>query len=84
MDEFLDLIESVSEGFPTYYFLSGKASSSRKAKRKSLKSLLCKKNVRPLLGVHVVHFIFLGPVVQSIVSLTDSLRGHLIKCFTTL
>ena len=26
----------------------------------------------------------LGPVVQSIVSLTSSLRGQLIKCFTTL
>ena len=26
----------------------------------------------------------LGPVVQSIVSLTSSLRGKLIKCFTTL
>ena len=27
---------------------------------------------------------FLGPVVQSIVSLTSSLRGQLIKCFKTL
>ena len=26
----------------------------------------------------------LGPVVQSIVSLTRSLRGQLVKCFTTL
>ena len=26
----------------------------------------------------------LGSVVQSIVSLTSSLRGHLVKCFTTL
>ena len=26
----------------------------------------------------------LGPVVQSIVSLRSSLRGQLIKCFTTL
>ena len=25
-----------------------------------------------------------GPVVQSIVSLTTSLRGQLVKCFTTL
>ena len=25
-----------------------------------------------------------GPVVQSIVSLTSSLRGHLVKCFTTI
>ena len=32
----------------------------------------------------VAHFIELGPVVQSIVSLTSSLRGQLIKCFTTL
>ena len=26
----------------------------------------------------------LGPVAQSIVSLTSSLRGQLVKCFTTL
>ena len=26
----------------------------------------------------------LGPVVQSIVSLTSSLRGQFVKCFTTL
>ena len=26
----------------------------------------------------------LGPVVQSIVSLKSSLRGQLVKCFTTL
>ena len=26
----------------------------------------------------------LGPVVQSIVSLTSSLRGQLVKCFTSL
>ena len=26
----------------------------------------------------------MGPVVQSIVSLTSSLRGQLVKCFTTL
>ena len=26
----------------------------------------------------------LGPVVQSIVSLTSSLRGQLVRCFTTL
>ena len=26
----------------------------------------------------------LGPVVQSIVSLTSSLRGQLVKCFKTL
>ena len=25
-----------------------------------------------------------GPVVQSILSLTSSLRGQLVKCFTTL
>ena len=29
-------------------------------------------------------FVQLGPVVQSIVSLTSSLRGQFIKCFTTL
>ena len=27
---------------------------------------------------------FLGPVLQSIVSLTSSLRGQLVKCFNTL
>ena len=27
---------------------------------------------------------YLGPVVQSIVRLTSSLRGQLVKCFTTL
>ena len=31
-----------------------------------------------------LHFFFLGPVVQSIVSLTSSLRGQLVKCFMTL
>ena len=29
-------------------------------------------------------FPFLGPVVQSIISLTSSLRDQLVKCFTTL
>ena len=29
-------------------------------------------------------YIYQGPVVQSIVSLTSSLRGQLVKCFTTL
>ena len=29
-------------------------------------------------------FIVQGPVVQSIVSLTNSLRGQLVKCFMTL
>ena len=27
---------------------------------------------------------FLGPIVQSIVNLTISLRGQLVKCFTAL
>ena len=31
-----------------------------------------------------VSTVHLGPVVQSIVSLTSSLRGQLVKCFTTL
>ena len=31
-----------------------------------------------------VYGIELGPVVQSIISLTSSLRGQLVKCFTTL
>ena len=29
-------------------------------------------------------YTILGPVVQSIVSLTSSLRGQLVKCFMTL
>ena len=28
--------------------------------------------------------IYLGPVVQSIISLTSSLRGQIVKCFTIL
>ena len=32
----------------------------------------------------VQRFLYQGPVVQSIVSLTSSLRGQLVKCFTTL
>ena len=32
----------------------------------------------------IIRTIALGPVVQSIVSLMSSLRGQLIKCFTTL
>ena len=31
-----------------------------------------------------IQFMNLGPVVQSIVSLTSSLRGQLVKCFMTL
>ena len=34
-------------------------------------------------GVYV-YVKFQGPVVQSIVSLTSSLRGQLVKCFMTL
>ena len=30
------------------------------------------------------NFIQLGPVVQSVVSLTKSLKGQLVKCITTL
>ena len=35
---------------------------------------------------HLSHHVYahLGPVVQNIVSLTSSLRGQLVKCFTTL
>ena len=54
LDEILNLIESVSEGFPSYSYymlrLIGKGQ---------------------------------GPVVQSIFSLTSSLRGQLVKCFAT-
>ena len=31
-----------------------------------------------------MYCLYQGPVVQSIVSLTSSLRGQLVKCFTTL
>ena len=31
-----------------------------------------------------VEYLDQGPVVQSVVSLTSSLRGQLVKCFTTL
>ena len=36
-----------------------------------------------LVNVQINPVYKLDPVVQSIVSLTSSLRGHLIKCFTT-
>ena len=32
----------------------------------------------------ITHHQYQGPVVQSIVSLTSSLRGQLLKCFTAL
>ena len=32
----------------------------------------------------IKHLTAQGPVVQSMVSLTSSLRGQLVKCFTTL
>ena len=35
-------------------------------------------------GAHVNFASDLGPVVQSIISLTSSLRGQLVKCFMTL
>ena len=35
-------------------------------------------------GSVIIRFNRQGPVVQSIVSLTSSLRGQLVKCFTTL
>ena len=37
-----------------------------------------------LSGLVSVSTIFQGPVVQSIVSLTSSLRGQLVECFMTL
>ena len=36
------------------------------------------------LGPCNLYFTVQGPVVQSFVSLTSSLRGQLIKCFTAL
>ena len=35
-------------------------------------------------GINVFENKYQGPVVQSIVSLTSSLRGQLVKCFTAL
>ena len=35
-------------------------------------------------GLRKIILRYLGPVVQSIVSLTNSLRAQLVKCFTTL
>ena len=35
-------------------------------------------------GVSLMSIKHLDPVVQSIVSLTSSLRGQLVKCFTAL
>ena len=32
----------------------------------------------------MILYVYQGPVVQSIVSLTSSLRRELVKCFTTL
>ena len=37
-----------------------------------------------ILAIVRASFAGLGPVVQSIVSLTSSLGGQLVKCFTTL
>ena len=39
---------------------------------------------RKKLILMVLLFLVQGPVVQSMVSLTSSLRGQLVKCFTTL
>ena len=41
-------------------------------------------NFSPDCSVSTMAYKHLGPVVQSIVSLTSSLRGQLVKCFTTL
>ena len=37
-----------------------------------------------MLLFEISRVVYQGPVVQSIVSLTSSLRGQLVKCFTTL
>ena len=48
-------------------------------------TLLAVDRVQRRSDIELCHkFSFLGPVVQSIVSLTSSLRGQLIKCLTTL
>ena len=43
-----------------------------------------KTDFQPLFECVLIFILYLGPVVQSIVSLTSSLRGQLVKCFTTL
>ena len=48
--------------------------------------MYCLQLVYSLMYIHMVSvgmLCMLGPVVQSIVSLTSSLRGQLVKCFTT-
>ena len=58
--------------------------SSKKKQLSEDKDLgLCTKT-RPCRLHMVKHTSSLGPVVQSIVSLTSSLRGQLVKCFKTL
>ena len=42
------------------------------------------RNLDDLLNIDNPYFKGQGPVIQSIVSLTSSLRGQLVKCFTTL
>ena len=54
--------------------------------------LVMRQAIRSILSLALSFFILLlhksgkqlGPVVQSIVSLTSSLRGQFVKCFTTL
>ena len=51
--------------------------------------IVCAKPERRCRAVYLVHVSLvsdtnLGPVGQNIVSLTSSLRGQFVKCFTTL
>ena len=42
-------------------------------------------HLKKIIGItHILNDIDLGPVVQTMVSVTISLRGQLVKCFTTL
>ena len=83
LDEILNLIESVSEGFPSYSFKQ--CGINDKQSLQSEHSLVSTINgIGPTHTADNKASIDLGPVVQSIVSLTSSLRGQLVKCFTTL
>ena len=74
LDEIWDPIESVSE-FPIYFYKT-------EMHRKYADGMAF--SVDSILFAQTYLSKYLGPVVQSIVSLTNSLRGQLVKCYTTL
>ena len=67
-----------------------KAISRRSASKRDLRGLVCffsdkrANGKEHVLKIHNLSAVDNGPVVQSIISLTSSLRGRLVKCFTTL